>query len=335
MSKYNIISDFEKQRKLKEIEQECIRLNKTKYWILKQMGIPKSTYYDWKRTGGKTKSKAPNTVWNKTNKKVETIIIGMRDDVTKYKSQRSGQGISSQLEDLGIFMTPSGVKSVLTRLGKSNELTRTKKTFIIYPRSTEFLGVVCIDDVSLSNKKPRDLAVFNAIDEYSQESVAISFVNHRINRYDVIKLLEKIKKEYGRYPKILRFDNAKAHLSLLVKQFCKDNNIITQPIEKGVPQQNWPVESFNGVIKKDLLTSSLWIWDKLNDKQELLDKYREYYNCEKRLRSDYLNRTPREISTAITSKNTQKILQFRLLIKHYGQVIAKQAILDNMTILSA
>jgi hypothetical protein len=335
MPKYNIISDFEKQQKLKVIEQECLRLNKPRYWILKQLGIPRSTYYDWKKTGGKTKSKAPKVVWNKTSERVESIIIGIRDDITKYRSQRSGQGISSQLEVMDIFITPSGVKNVLVRFGKSNELIRIKKTFIIYPRSTEFLGVVCIDDVSLSNKKPRDYAVFNAIDEYSQESVAISFVDHRINRYDVIELLEKIKEEYGKYPKILRFDNARAHLSLLVKQFCEDNNIIIQPIDKGVPQQNWPVESFNGVIKKDLLTSSLWIWDNLDDKQDLLERYREYYNCEKRLRSDYLNRTPREISTAITSINTQKRLQYRLLRKHYGQVIAKQAILDNMAILTA
>jgi len=232
MSKYNIISDFEKQQKLKEIEQECIRLNKSRYWILKQMGIPKSTYYDWRKTGGRTKSKAPKIVWNKTSEPVESIIIGMRDDITKYKSQRSGQGISSQLEGLGIFITPSGVKNVLVRLGKNNELIGSKRTFIIYPRSTKFLEVVCIDDVSLSNRKPRDYAVFNAIDEYSQECVAISFVDHRINRYDVISLLKKIKMEYGGYPKILRFDNAKAHLSLLVKQFCEDNNIITQPIDK-------------------------------------------------------------------------------------------------------
>lgn len=89
------------------------------------------------------------------------------------------------------------------------------------------------------------------------------------------------------------------------------------------------------MIKKDLLRSSLWIWDRLDDKQDLLEEYREYYNCEKRLRSDYLNRTPREISSGLTSKNTQKRLKFKLLRKHYGQVIAKQAILDNMAILTA
>ena len=47
MNNYIILSDFEKQEKIKEIEFECERLNKPKYWILKQMGIPKSTYYDW------------------------------------------------------------------------------------------------------------------------------------------------------------------------------------------------------------------------------------------------------------------------------------------------
>ncbi len=63
-------------------------------------------------------------------------------------------------------------------------------------------------------------------------------------------MLEQIKANYGRLPKIVRLDNAKAHISLLVKKYCDQNNIELQFIDKGVPQQNWPVESFNGVIKK-------------------------------------------------------------------------------------
>jgi len=62
MTKYNIFSDFEKAKKLREIEEEKRRLNKSLYWILKQMDIPKSTYYDWKKVGGKTRSRAPKKV---------------------------------------------------------------------------------------------------------------------------------------------------------------------------------------------------------------------------------------------------------------------------------
>lgn len=71
-----------------------------------------------------------------------------------------------------------------------------------------------------------------------------------------------------------------------------------------MPQQNWPVESFNGVLKKDLIKTSMWEWNDLSDKQELLEKYRDYYNSYKPLNSDPLKRTSNEIATAITSKLT-------------------------------
>jgi len=332
MGNYNILSDYEKQQKLKEVDKECKRLCKSKYWVLKQLGIPKSTYYDWIKAGGISKSKAPKTIWNKTSGAIEDKIIELRNDTNLYKSERTPVGIANKLEDYGTYMTSVGVWGVLRRNGENRKFVEYKKIFIIYPRSEKFLGVVCIDDIMLTNWKPRDLAVFNAIDEYTQASVAISFIPHRSNRYDVIALLEQIRTNYGRLPKIIRLDNAKAHISLMVKGYCKRNNIKLQFIDKGVPQQNWPVESFNGVIKKDLINTSLWKWDDLSDKQQLLNDYRKYYNDRKPLNSDQLKRTPNEIATAITSIRTQQRLKFKLLRKHRGQIIARQAILEKQII---
>ena len=329
MGKYIIHSDFEKQKLLKDIEEEGQRLNKSKYWILKQMSIPSSTYYDWVKTGGITKSKAPNTVWNKSTPDVEDEILRCRDDVSAYRSQRSPNGISTKLEEKGIIMTSVGVWNVLKRYGKNREFVEDKDTYIIFPKSDKFLDVVCIDDIALTNKKPRDLAIFNAVDEYSQELVAISFVPHKVNRHDVLNLLEMVFKEYQKYPTTVRLDNAKAHGSLKVKEFCKQKGIKLQFIDKGIPQQNWPVETFNGVIKKDLLKTNVWKWNASSDEnQETLKEYQFYYNTQKRLDSDPLKRTPREISTAITSQGTQNRLKLKLLRKHKGQVIARQYMLS-------
>jgi transposase InsO family protein len=331
MANYNILTDYEKQRKLQEIEAECQRVNNGKYWVLKRLGIPKSTYYDWLKTGGITKSKAPKTVWNKTSETIENIIIKIRDDMSIYRSERSYLGIANNLGGRGIFITKNGVWSVLKRHGKNRQFSEAKKIFIIYPRSQRFLDVVCIDDIGLTNKKPRELSVFNAIDEYSQESVAILFVCHRINRYDVIELLAQIKRRYGRYPKIVRLDNAQAHRSIAAKEFCRQNNIELQFIDKGTPQQNWPVESFNGVLQKDLFNSQLWGgWNDLNNKQEILEDYAEYYNTKKPLDSDPLKRTPQEIATGRTSPLTQQRLKIKLLRKHRGQVAAWQEIIKNI-----
>lgn len=330
MTNYIIRSDYEKQVKIKEIEQECFRLNKPKYWVLKQMNIPKSTYYDWLKAGGETKSKAPHNVWNKTNPETENKILSIRNNDKLYRSQRAPNGIATLLEQDNIFMTPTGVWKILKRNGESRVLIASKKQFIIYPKGEKFLDVVCIDDIMLTNRKPRDTAIFNAVDEYSQSSVAIRFIPHRVNKFDVISFIKEIKRNYGRFPKKIRLDNAKANISRLVKNYCEFNNVELQFIEPGTPQQNWPVEAFNGVIKKDLIERCFW---GEKDKQKALEAYRKYYNNEKRLDSDPLKRTPNEIATAITSKATQQRLKIRLLRKYYGQVAARRAILNLQAIL--
>ncbi len=327
MRNYNIFSDFEKQKKLKEIKNESIRLKKPKYWILKRMGIPKSTYYDWLKNGGKSKTKAPKVVWNKTLDNIEKLVIRYRDDSSLMISERSPLGIASRLEESNILISEGGVYNILKRNNRNRKFKDYKKIFIIYPKSDRFLKVVCIDDIALTNKKPRELSVFNAIDEYSGACLKSLFVSHRINRYDVIKLLEEIKKKYKRLPEIVRLDNAKAHISLIVKKYCEDNNIKLQFIDKGTPQQNWPVESFNAVIEKDLIYTSFWKgWSDFSGKQKIIDEYIDYYNSIKPLKSDYLRRTPNEIATGITSVLTQRRLKIRLIRKHRGQVAAKKEI---------
>ncbi|MFA5433304.1 MAG: hypothetical protein WC319_10635, partial [Candidatus Paceibacterota bacterium] len=135
MTKYNIFSDFEKAKKLREIEEERLRLDKSLYWILKQMGIPRSTYYDWKRVRGKTESRAPKIVWNKTPEWIEKEIVEIREDDRLFNSERSPLGIATKLETKGIFMNPSGVYEVLKRYGLSRKFKERHKLFLIYPKA--------------------------------------------------------------------------------------------------------------------------------------------------------------------------------------------------------
>lgn len=330
MIKYNIVSDYRKQKFVKLVEAESKRLGKPRYWILKQLGIPKSTYYDWIKNNCQTKNKAPHTIWNKTPEYIENKILEIRDNYNLFDSQRSPVGIVNELEKLGLFMSSGGIWKILKRNGKNRELKKEHKQYCIYPRVDAFMDVVCIDDIVLTNYKPYDTAIFNAIDEYTQKSLAMLFISHRVNKYDVISLIEQIKENQGGYPKIIRLDNAKAHGSIVVKEFCRENKIKLQFIDKGVPQQNWPVEVFNGVIQKDIMRNGFW---DANNKQLFLEKYITYYN-NKPLHSDYINRSPNEISSAITSKKTQMRLKYKLMRKHYGQVEARKAILNNINLLN-
>ena len=156
----------------------------------------------------------------------------IREDISFFNSERSPLGIATKLEIKGIFMNPSSVYEVLKRYGLNRKFKERRNLFLIYPKAERFMDTVCIDDVSLTNKRPRDLSVFNAIDEHSGESVGILFVSHRINRFDVVELMEKIRKKYGRLPKIVRLDNAKAQLSNVVKAYYLLNGIKLQFINK-------------------------------------------------------------------------------------------------------
>ena len=91
------------------------------------------------------------------------------------------------------------------------------------------------------------------------------------------------------------------------------------------------MESFNGVLQKDLFNSQLWGgWTDLSNKQQILEDYREYYNTRKSLDSDPLKRRPREIVTGNTSLLTQQRLKIKLLRKHRGQVAAWQKVIKNI-----
>lgn len=331
MSKY-IIRDTNKKRALvKKVKNIQFKTNLPKTKILQSLNIPKSTFYDWIKSNCTNKSKKPHNSPNKIPKIIENKILKRRDNDSKYRSQRSPNGISTYLEQYNVFLTNTAIWKVLKRHGKNRELIgRRKKTYSIFPKGQHFLDVVCIDDIQLSNRKPRDLAIFNAIDEYSQMSLVIKLIHHKVNQFDVLDILREIYRQYGKYPKTLRLDNAQAHHAKKVKEWCKKRGITVQYIDPGKPQQNWPVEVFNNVLQQDIFYSnSVWNWQKIHQMQEKLDDYKKYYNEEKRLYSDKIKRTPYEIASGITNKNTQKRLKHKLSNKYNGQLYTFKKMLKN------
>ena len=154
---------------------------------------------------------------------------------------------------------------------------------------------------------------------YGLKSIVLG---HRINQYDIVKGLQAIKCEYGKYPKTVRCDNAQAHKSKRVKAFCKKHNIAMDFITMGCPEENWPVESFHRNLNQDVIYCHGY--DFLKEWQEKIDEYLNYHNTKKRLRSDYLRRTPQEIAYAFTSALTQARLKVRLQRKFYGQTTVER-----------
>ncbi len=290
---------------------------------LVKLDIPHSSYYAWRQAKGETKKKTPRRLWNQTPPEIEAKIKTYR--LSNDWRQQSPARIVEQLEQNDHYlMTESGVKSVLERLKLNGFLKPKKKHFYIRPKAEKFLQCVCVDDVDFLRYQPHDTAVLNFIDEASYFDLQSRVLGRRVRQYDIIAGLKNIRREYGRFPKVLRLDNARAHHSNRVKKFCLKNHITLDFITKGCPEENWPVESFHRNLNQDVIYRHGYA--DISDWQKAVDNYRHFHNWRKRHRSDPIKRTPAEIAFAFTSPLTQARLKARLLQKFRGQKAIKRVV---------
>lgn len=311
MKKYQIFSQQQKWSIVQRVDQ-----SKNKKRELAKLSISRSTYYGWKENNCRVKKKTPHCVWNKTPDEIEQKIKRYRLSGDPYK--QSPARIVEQLEqNEGYLMGESGVKSVLVRTKLNGFLRPRKKHYYIRPKAEKFLQVVSVDDVEFVRQNPRDTYVLNFSDEASYFAMESRVYEHRTNGYDIVKGLKRIKQNYGRYPKMLRLDNAQAHKSKKAVKFCRKNNIAMDFITKGCPEENWPVESWHRNLNQDLIYRKGYAT--IQEWQKAVDEYRRFHNYQKRLRSDSIQRTPAEIAFAYTTPLTQARTIAKLKRKHLGQ----------------
>lgn len=311
MSNYQSFGTAQKFAILKQVEE-----SKDKKRELLKLGIPRSTYYEWKANGGINQSKAPKTVWNKTPKEIEEKIKTYRKSGDPF-SQSPARIVEKLEVNEGYVMTESGVKSVLVRNRLNGFLRPKKKIYSIRPKAEKFLQVVCADGIEFTRYQPSDTHILNFTDEASYFALHSKVFGRRIRAYDIVDGLKAIKETYGRYPKTLRLDNAKAHWAKKVIRFCKKKNIKLDHITAGCPEENWPVESWHRNLNQDLIYRRGY--DTVGEWQKSIDEYRLWHNTVKRLRRDPIKRTPIEIATGVTSPMTQARVKITLQRKIHGQ----------------
>lgn len=241
---------FSREQKLSIIRQ--VEKSSDKQSELVKLGVSRSSYYSWLKADGETKKKTPHHIWNQTSLEIEVKIKEYRLSNDPFK--QSPARIVEQLEmNDRYLMTESGVKSVLERLKLNGFLKPKKKHFHVRPKAEKFLQTVCADDVEFLRFKPHDTFILNFTDEASYFALESRVRDHHTNQCDIIFGLKQIKQTYGRYPKTLRLDNARAHHSKRVEHFCDRNNIVLDFITKGCPEENWPVESWHRNLNQDLI----------------------------------------------------------------------------------
>ena len=324
MNKYTIRSVPEKWEILRKVKESPNRRER-----LRELGVSSSTYYDWVRKGPEPQSRAPKKVWNRTPKRIRRVIKVLRETNDPLKS--SPMRIMEYLEyRLGYIMSEPGVKSVLRQLPDYRPKARRKKQFYIRPKAEKFLQVICVDELEWLRFRPRDTFALNWVDEASGYVLRVTVFDRKPNQRDVLTGLRSIRKQYGRHPKIVRSDNARIFASRSVQSFMKRHSINPDFITKGCPEENWPVESSNGLFK--LLVIRRKGFESISDWQRELDKTKNYYNDFRRLRSDPILRTPREIAFAFATPQTQRRIMLKLMRKHKRKVSSEQRLLPTASL---
>lgn len=283
---------------------------------LKELEVPKSTYYDWLSHNLRTGSKAPHLVWNKAPEWVDQEVKKCRESSDPLKE--SPARIMEYLERLEYFITESGVKSIIKRLGLPKLRKPAKRRFYIRPKAEKFFQVLCLDELDFLRFRPHDTNVLNFVDEASYYPVKSTVYGRKINRNDVVLALDEIEKEYGRLPKILRLDNLQVYKSRKVRKYCQKKGIVLDYITKGCPEENWPVEVWHRALNQGVIYRNGFA--RIEDWQRAIDKFREYFINNWRIRSDPILRTPKEIAYAFTTPATQHRLKLKLMRKHYRKV---------------
>lgn len=145
---------------------------------------------------------------------------------------------------------------------------------IVRRRATMKDEVWGMDFVSDRTADGRPLRLLVVLDEFTRECLAIE-VGRRCRGADVVAVLEELTEIRGA-PRHIRSDNGPEFVSKAVKGWCAESGTGTLYIDPGAPWQNGIVESFNGRLRDELLSSELF--ETLAETRYLVDRWRLHYN---------------------------------------------------------
>jgi len=145
---------------------------------------------------------------------------------------------------------------------------------IVRRRSTMKDEVWGMDFVSDRTADGRPLRMLVVLDEFTRECLAIE-VGRNCRGEDVATVLDELTAIRGA-PLHLRSDNGPEFVSKAVKRWCEESGTGALYIDPGAPWQNGIVESFNGRLRDELLSSELF--ETLAETRYLVDRWRLHYN---------------------------------------------------------
>jgi len=123
----------------------------------------------------------------------------------------------------------------------------------------------------------RSLKILNIIDEYTKECL-LTITARSIRSTDVFKHLQKLFTERG-YPKYLRSDNGPEFVAKKLRNRIQAIGAEILYVEPGSPWQNGFIESFNSIMRDNLLNQYLFYTPR--EAQVRLNIFKQEYNEER------------------------------------------------------
>ncbi len=121
----------------------------------------------------------------------------------------------------------------------------------------------------------RLLKLLHVVDEHTREALVIE-VCRRIDADRTVSVLERVVRERGRPPELLRMDNGPELTANALRDWCRFSSAGTAYIEPGSPWENPFVESFASRVRDEVL--SVEAFDSLPEAKIVIEEWRNTYN---------------------------------------------------------
>ena len=150
-----------------------------------------------------------------------------------------------------------------------------------------------IDFMSDATANGRKLRLFNAVDDFSREAIAM-YVDTSITALCVSRILDQVTAARGQYPAAIVCDNGPEFASRELDRWAHQHGVKLDFIDRGKPVQNCFIESFNGRVREECLNLH-WFID-LADARRTIAAWMREYN-EERGHSSLGKKTPNQFAT--------------------------------------
>lgn len=166
------------------------------------------------------------------------------------------------------------MKLNIRRRAKKRLPARIKQPLVIPTAANQTWSIDFMSDALVDGRKFR---LFNVLDDYNRESLAIE-VDTSLPSLRVQRVLNKLITERSK-PAIIRVDNGPEFISHTLQQWCEGKNITLRFIQPGKPMQNAYIERKNGSIRRELLNT--YLFHSLAEVRVMTEEWRLDYNHER------------------------------------------------------